>query len=232
MIPSAGHLFYVADVSAPILDDADAHHAARVLRLRDGEVLSVGDGAGHWRRGRWTGRGIEPDGEVMVEPPVVRPVAVGFALVKGSKPELVVQKLTELGVDRIVPFTAARSVVRWDPGRGERGEGVDPDAGRSQFTGEGPGHHQHGRLADRVERHPSAQLQGARRSRVDDRGVRRAGQHQGQRIVGREIMALQIDREGLVELFFRDIESVRAARADVGAQHIQPAGGLADPVEQ
>jgi 16S rRNA (uracil1498-N3)-methyltransferase len=26
----------------------------------------------------------------------------------------VVQKLTELGVDRIIPFTAARSVVRWD----------------------------------------------------------------------------------------------------------------------
>jgi 16S rRNA (uracil1498-N3)-methyltransferase len=42
---------------------------------------------------------------------------VAFALVKGDKPELAVQKLTELGVDRIVPFVAARSVVRWD---GER----------------------------------------------------------------------------------------------------------------
>jgi 16S rRNA (uracil1498-N3)-methyltransferase len=34
--------------------------------------------------------------------------------VKGERPELIVQKLTEIGVDRIVPFTAARSVVRWD----------------------------------------------------------------------------------------------------------------------
>jgi 16S rRNA (uracil1498-N3)-methyltransferase len=42
---------------------------------------------------------------------------VAFALVKGSKPELVVQKLTELGVDRIRPLVAARSVVRWDPAR-------------------------------------------------------------------------------------------------------------------
>ena len=42
----------------------------------------------------------------------------GFAPVKGDRPEWTVQKLTELGVDRIVPLRAARSVVRWD---GERG---------------------------------------------------------------------------------------------------------------
>jgi len=41
--------------------------------------------------------------------------------VKGERPELVVQKLTELGVDRILPLAAARSVVRWDPARAARG---------------------------------------------------------------------------------------------------------------
>ena len=44
-------------------------------------------------------------------------VTVAFALVKGQKPELVVQKLTELGVDSIVPYLAERSVVRWDVDR-------------------------------------------------------------------------------------------------------------------
>jgi 16S rRNA (uracil1498-N3)-methyltransferase len=39
---------------------------------------------------------------------------------KGERPELIVQKLTELGIDRIVPFTAARSVVRWDAERAAR----------------------------------------------------------------------------------------------------------------
>ena len=39
---------------------------------------------------------------------------------KGDRPELVVQKLTELGVDVIVPFVAARSVVRWDDERAGR----------------------------------------------------------------------------------------------------------------
>ena len=44
---------------------------------------------------------------------------MAFALVKGSKPELAVQKLTELGVDWICPFEAARSVVRWDEGKAD-----------------------------------------------------------------------------------------------------------------
>ena len=51
----------------------------------------------------------------MVEVPAAsRTVAVGFALIKGGRPELVVQKLTELGVDHILPLAAERSVVRWD----------------------------------------------------------------------------------------------------------------------
>jgi 16S rRNA (uracil1498-N3)-methyltransferase len=39
---------------------------------------------------------------------------------KGTRPELVVQKLTELGIDEIIPFTSARSVVRWDEQRAGR----------------------------------------------------------------------------------------------------------------
>ena len=96
------------------------HHAARVLRLREGEELTVADGAGAWRRARWVGGRIEPEGERVEEPPREIEVCVAFALVKGDRPELVVQKLTELGIDRIVPFTAARSVVRWDPERSAR----------------------------------------------------------------------------------------------------------------
>jgi 16S rRNA (uracil1498-N3)-methyltransferase len=47
------------------------------------------------------------------------PITVAFALTKADKPELVVQKLTEVGVDRIVPFRAARSVVRWDDAKAD-----------------------------------------------------------------------------------------------------------------
>jgi 16S rRNA (uracil1498-N3)-methyltransferase len=48
------------------------------------------------------------------------PITVAFALVKGQRPELAVQKLTEVGVDRIVPFVAERSVVQWSPEKVDR----------------------------------------------------------------------------------------------------------------
>jgi 16S rRNA (uracil1498-N3)-methyltransferase len=44
-------------------------------------------------------------------------VTVGFVPVKGDRPEWAVQKLTELGVDRIVVLTSDRSVVRWEGAR-------------------------------------------------------------------------------------------------------------------
>ncbi|MFP5322938.1 MAG: RsmE family RNA methyltransferase [Acidimicrobiia bacterium] len=111
----------VADVEAPVLDDAAHHHLARVRRLRPGDDVLVGDGAGAWRPGRFTGAAeVEPAGEVVHVPRPEPELTVAFALTKGDKPELVVQKLTELGVDRIVPFRAERSVVRWDEAKAER----------------------------------------------------------------------------------------------------------------
>jgi 16S rRNA (uracil1498-N3)-methyltransferase len=75
----------------------------------------VSDGAGGWRRCRF-GPALEPLTEVAREPRPEPWVTVAFAPVKGDRPEWAVQKLTELGVDRIVPLLAARSVVRWAPG--------------------------------------------------------------------------------------------------------------------
>lgn len=119
---SGPHVF-VDDLERPELSDDDRHHLTRSLRLRPGDSFTVSDGAGSWRICR-LGSGAEgeaePDSEVVfVEAP--RPkLTIGFALIKGGRPELVVQKLTELGVDAIVPFTAERSVVRWDPDRSAR----------------------------------------------------------------------------------------------------------------
>ena len=104
---------YVEDLDEPVLANEDRHHLARVLRLRDGDSLTVGDGLGRWRPARF-GSDLRIDGEVVEVPAASRAVAVGFALIKGGRPELVVQKLTELGVDRILPLAAERSVVRWD----------------------------------------------------------------------------------------------------------------------
>ncbi len=121
---AVAHVF-VPDLASPVLDAGDRHHLERALRLRAGEVVTASDGAGRWVACRWVGGGaggapLEVDGEVVVEPAPAPLVTVVFAPVKGERPEWAVQKLTELGVDRIVPLEAARSVVRWT---GERAAG-------------------------------------------------------------------------------------------------------------
>ena len=109
----------VSDVDAPVLAGDDRHHLERVLRLRSGAPLTVGDGAGRWRPCRF-GDLVEPLGDVVAVAAPSPVLAVGFAALKGGRSETIVQKLTELGVDRIVPFVAERSVVRWDEAKTAR----------------------------------------------------------------------------------------------------------------
>jgi 16S rRNA (uracil1498-N3)-methyltransferase len=45
------------------------------------------------------------------------------ALAKGGRDEMAVEAATGLGVERIVPWAAARSVVRWDGAKAQRGRG-------------------------------------------------------------------------------------------------------------
>lgn len=104
----------------PVLDGEDARHLDSVLRLRPGEEVSVTDGGGGYRLCRYAGRGtLEPAGSPSVSPPRLPALTVAFAPVKGDRPDWAVQKLTELGVDRIVLLRAERSVVRWEGDRAE-----------------------------------------------------------------------------------------------------------------
>lgn len=117
---------FVDDLETITLASDDDHHLGRVLRLRPGETVGASDGCGRWRACEVAiadGRTVrlDPCGPVVVDPEPYPVVTIGFSLVKGDRPELVVQKLTELGVDRIVPLAAARSVVRWDEDRAVRG---------------------------------------------------------------------------------------------------------------
>lgn len=107
------------------LTGSEAHHAATVRRVRPGEPVTVGDGRGAWL----TATVVEASPrEVVVEvasrevvlPPSPR-LVLAQALAKGDRDELAVQAATELGVDGIVPWQAARSVSRWAPARAERG---------------------------------------------------------------------------------------------------------------
>lgn len=122
-LPSGGGpLVYVEDLDRPVLRLDDHHHLARVRRVRNGDAVVLGDGLGSWRTARMHDEEPESTSEVHYCEHLRPTIGVAFALVKGQKPELAVQKLTELGVDWICPFEAARSVVRWDEGKAEAAE--------------------------------------------------------------------------------------------------------------
>jgi len=109
------HVF-VESVESPTLSPSDRHHLERVLRLRAGDALTVSDGRGWWLQCRY-GAPVQAASEPRLVPLREPEITVAFTPVKGDRPEWVVQKLTELGVDRIVVLRADRSVVRWDGDR-------------------------------------------------------------------------------------------------------------------
>jgi 16S rRNA (uracil1498-N3)-methyltransferase len=105
---------FVEDPCHPEVSVDAAHHLDRVLRLRPGERVVASDGHGHWALCRYAGHGrLERDGPLEAEPAPSPLLGVAFSPAKRWRPEWVVEKLTELGVDRIVVVEAARSVVRW-----------------------------------------------------------------------------------------------------------------------
>lgn len=98
--------------------DADeAHHLARVLRLRPGALVEASDGGGRvfTVRIEALGRG-EAWGSILGEAPASResPCAITLAqaILKGERMTWLVQKATELGVARLVPVETARVVAR------------------------------------------------------------------------------------------------------------------------
>jgi len=100
-----------------VLPEDAAHHAARVLRLREGELVLLFDGRG----GEYEARLSMPRrGQVVAEIGARRdveresPLAVTLvqAVSSGEKMDFTIQKAVELGVAAIQPVLTAKSVVR------------------------------------------------------------------------------------------------------------------------
>ncbi len=98
------------------LEGDEARHVARVMRARTGDSLEVFDGQGRW----WTATITEIDrGKVELELGTgsSEPTAAGgrltlaVALPKGDRQKWLIEKLTELGVERLVPLQTTRGVA-------------------------------------------------------------------------------------------------------------------------
>jgi 16S rRNA (uracil1498-N3)-methyltransferase len=122
-------LFYVDALPDPgdlaVVDGDEGFHAASVRRIRVGEELDLGDGAGTMAhcvveevaKAKLTARVLK---RWTVEP--AKPtVTVVQALPKSDRSELAVELATEAGADAFVAWQAARCVARWDGGRAEKG---------------------------------------------------------------------------------------------------------------
>ncbi|MGY1839152.1 MULTISPECIES: 16S rRNA (uracil(1498)-N(3))-methyltransferase [unclassified Modestobacter] len=113
------------DAAEVTVDGAEGRHAVDVLRLTAGERVKVADGRGLLVEGTVTDagpRGLRVQVHTRHEVPAPQPEFVLVqALPKGDRGPLAVDLATELGVDRIVPWTAARCVTRWREDRVEKG---------------------------------------------------------------------------------------------------------------
>lgn len=124
------HLYFTADdldesTTVVSLTGDEAHHAAQVARLREGESVDISNGRG-WRAAGVAQSVSKSRVDVAISSPVFEPErGVQFTLVqalaKGDRDELAVQASTELGVARVVPWQSERSISRWEGDKRTKG---------------------------------------------------------------------------------------------------------------
>ncbi|HXT12145.1 MAG TPA: RsmE family RNA methyltransferase [Candidatus Angelobacter sp.] len=122
------HRFYLPPAECATgqltLAGREAHHALHVLRLRNGDEVTILDGAG--REFRCVVENFDRDkiqlSIVETKPVPALPCRITLlqALPKGKIIESIIQKATELGVARIVPLLSERVVMDLDEKHAER----------------------------------------------------------------------------------------------------------------
>ena len=102
-----------------VITGADVNHIRNVLRMRTGEEVLIADGRGAEYRCKLTDLS---ENEVRAQilwkldgnAELASAVTLFQGLPKSDKMDLIVQKCVELGVDRIVPVSTKRAVVKLD----------------------------------------------------------------------------------------------------------------------
>jgi 16S rRNA (uracil1498-N3)-methyltransferase len=102
----------------------ESRHLARVCRLGPGDRIEVFDGRGFASSARVVGvrvdgADLEIEGEPLPEHPAPCSLTLATAVPKADRFDWLIEKATELGVNRLIPLVTARSVV--DPRRTKLG---------------------------------------------------------------------------------------------------------------
>jgi len=107
------------------IQEDDYHHIVRVMRMDiDDEIYCVNSlqQAARCRIEKISENEVIAKVVQWLEGEIELPVSVSIVsgLPKGDKLEWIIQKGTELGAFKFIPFIAARSVVKWDEKKGEK----------------------------------------------------------------------------------------------------------------
>jgi len=121
------HRFHVPGLpgssNRAVVDGAEARHLMGVVRLGPGDEVELFDGEGRAARAEILG-GSKREVELAIlewreDPPAEGPeIVLATAVPKGDRYRSLVEKATELGVDRLIPLRTRHSVVH--PGDGKQ----------------------------------------------------------------------------------------------------------------
>lgn len=122
-------LFFVDKLSggsSQLLDNDDAHHAIKVVRVKVGEEIMVSDGAGSWVSGPIQEVGkksllikVMQHGEKKLSKPEL---VIAQAITKSDRNKEMLDLITVAGVDRIIPWQSDRSISKWQSDSAEKWE--------------------------------------------------------------------------------------------------------------
>lgn len=100
-----------------VIKGDDVHHMRQVMRFRPGDQVICCDGKGH----DWISTIVELTSKSVLlqidesQPSMAEPrtrITLAQALPKGQRWDFILQKATELGVSRIIPFFSSRTIVK------------------------------------------------------------------------------------------------------------------------
>ncbi len=113
-------LFFSDQISTgqrQVLENEEAHHAIKVLRLNTGEVIKISDGVDNWVSGpiveiakKELFISITERGEIQAAKP---DLVLVQAITKSDRNKEMLELAVEAGVDRIIPWQSERSISKW-----------------------------------------------------------------------------------------------------------------------
>jgi 16S rRNA (uracil1498-N3)-methyltransferase len=123
------HLFFVDSLpneNRVVVTGSEAHHALNVLRIKSGEKVLISDGKGNWVKavvGDYTKKSFAANVSERGNQSLGTPkISVLQGIPKSERLKEALELMVEAGVDEIIPWSAERSIAKWQDDSKEKWE--------------------------------------------------------------------------------------------------------------